>query len=481
MAIFSRQAGPGPCNLQANMIRIFRHYISGIYLFLLLLEQAVFSASFYLGGLLQGYSWHGEFVVNEDVRLPSLIFCLVMLVSFTGVGLYQRAHDMGKVALMLRIFLSFLFAAVVMSLPFYFFPTFFPGRGLFVYAFAVAILGILASRYTFLSFADNQALKRRILVLGAGYRGSMIREFEKRRRQIGFQVIGYVRMGDEPLRVEPERMLEVRAKLFDFASAWDIDEIVVAPDDRRGGIAVDEILDCKMAGYEVVDLLTFFEREAGLLRIDSLHPSWLVFSDGFRLSGVSQELKRWFDIAASLSLLFLAWPFMLATTLAILIESGWGAPVLYRQVRVGMNGRLFKVVKFRSMRTDAEKDGKPQWARANDDRVTRVGAFIRKVRIDELPQLFNVFNGEMSFVGPRPERPEFVEMFEKTIPYYTERHRVKPGITGWAQLCYPYGSSYQDTIEKLQYDLYYVKNYSIFLDLLIILQTIEVVLWGKGQ
>lgn len=462
------------------MIRIFRHYISGIYLFLFLLELGVFSASFYLGGLLQGYSWHGQFAVEVEVWRSSLVFCVVMLISFTAVGLYQRAHAMGELATFMRIFLSFLFAAAVMSLPFYFFPGIFPGRGLFAYALAVAIVCILMSRLFFFNFVDNQALKRRILVLGAGYRGGMIHAFEKSGKQLGFTVIGYVRMGDEPLRIEAERMLEVQPKLHDFVRVQDVDEIVVAPDDRRGGIAVDDILDCKMAGYEVVDLLTFFEREAGLLRVDSLHPSWLVFSDGFRLSGISQALKRWFDVAASLVMLVLAWPIMLVAALAIIMESGWGAPVLYRQVRVGKDGQLFKVVKFRSMRTDAEKDGKPQWAKANDDRVTRVGAFIRKVRIDELPQLLNVIRGEMSFVGPRPERPEFVEMFEKTIPYYRERHRVKPGITGWAQLCYPYGSSYQDTIEKLQYDLYYVKNYSIFLDVLIILQTIEVVLWGRG-
>jgi sugar transferase (PEP-CTERM system associated) len=462
------------------MIRIFRHYISGIYLSLFLAEMGVFSAAFYLGGLLQGYSWYGEFVVTDGIGGASLVFCLVMLVSSTGMGLYQRAHDIGDVALVLRILASFLLGAAIMSVPFYFFPRLFPARGLFAYALAVALAGIFVSRFFFLKFADNQALRRRILVLGAGYRGNMIREFEKRSAQLGFRVIGYVRMGDEPIRVEPERMLEMRTSLFDFVGSEDIDEIVVAPDDRRGGIAVDEILDCKMGGYEVVDLLTFFEREAGLLRVDSLHPSWLVFSDGFRLAGAQQVAKRWFDVAASLVLLAAAWPVMLLTALAILVESGRGAPVLYRQVRVGLNGRLFQVIKFRSMRTDAEKDGKPQWAKANDDRITRVGKFIRKVRIDELPQVLNVLKGEMSLVGPRPERPEFVEKFAETIPYYSERHRVKPGITGWAQLCYQYGSSYQDTIEKLQYDLYYVKNYSIFLDFLIMLQTIEVVLWGKG-
>ena len=444
------------------------------------MELCVFSASFYFGDLLRDFNRNLMFFISDGIWIPSFVYSVAMLLSATGMGLYQRAHDISDMALLLRIAASFLLGWLIISLLFYVFPQLFPWRRIIVYALSVSLAGILASRFLFFKFVDKQTLKRRILVLGAGYRGNMIREFEKRNIQKPFRVIGYVRMGDEPIRIEPEQVLEVRTSLFEFVNVNDIDEIVIAPDDRRGGIKVDEILDCKMAGFEVLDLLCFFEREAGMLRVDSLQPSWLVFSDGFRLAGVAQVFKRWFDIMASLALLIISWPFILLTAIAIVLESGWSAPVLYRQVRVGKNGKLFKVIKFRSMRTDAEKDGKAQWARANDDRITRVGKFIRKVRIDELPQLFNVLKGEMSFVGPRPERPEFVEKFAETIPYYSERHRVKPGITGWAQLCYCYGSSYQDTIEKLQYDLYYIKNYSIFLDLLIIMQTIEVVLWGRG-
>ena len=462
------------------MIRIFRHYISGIYLILFLMELCVFNTAFYLGDLLRDFGLGLMFYTSKGIWLPSIVFAIVMLLSATGMGLYQRVHAIGDAALLLRILASLLVGWFALTLLFYIFPHLYEWRRIIAYALGVSLVGIMASRFLFFKYADKQSLKRRILVLGAGYRGNMICEFETRSSHCAFRVIGYVRMGDEPIRVDPEHIFEVRTSLFEFVSTADIDEIVVAPDDRRGGIKVDEILDCKMAGYEVLDLLTFFEREAGLLRVDSLQPSWLVFSDGFRLAGVAQVIKRWFDVLASIFLLLIAWPFFLLTSMAILIESGWGAPVLYRQVRVGLHGKPFKVVKFRSMRTDAEKDGRPQWARANDDRITRVGRFIRKVRIDELPQLFNVLKGEMSFVGPRPERPEFVEKFAETIPYYAERHRVKPGITGWAQLCYCYGSSYQDTIEKLQYDLYYIKNYSIFLDLLIMLQTIEVVIWGRG-
>jgi sugar transferase (PEP-CTERM system associated) len=462
------------------MIRIFRHYISRTYLVVFLVELCVFASAFYLGDLLRDFNRNQIFFISDGIWLPSLVFCAVMLLSTTGVGLYQRARDIGDAALLLRIFAGFLLGWAVLSLLFFLFPQLFAWRRIISYALAVSMVGILASRFLFFKYADRQLLKRRVLVLGAGYRADMIREFEGRSPQGAFRVVGFIRMGGEPVRVEPDRLLEAPASLLELAGDEDVDEIVVAPDDRRGGIKIDDILDCKIAGYAVVDLLSFFEREAGLLRVDILSPGWLVFSDGFRLVGVAQVFKRGFDILASLALLATAWPVMVLAGLAIAAESGRGAPVLYRQVRVGLHGRPFEVVKFRSMRTDAEKDGKAQWARANDDRVTRVGRFIRKVRIDELPQLWNVLKGEMSFVGPRPERPEFVEKFAQTIPYYAERHRVKPGITGWAQLCYSYGSSYQDTIEKLQYDLYYVKNYSIFLDLLILLQTIEVVLWGKG-
>jgi sugar transferase (PEP-CTERM system associated) len=242
---------------------------------------------------------------------------------------------------------------------------------------------------------------------------------------------------------------------------------------------MSELLECKLAGVKVVDLHTFFERETGAVPLEYLDSSWLIFSDGFRRGLVSAWSKRVVDIAFSLILLLLLWPVLLITALAIMIDDGWGKPVVYRQQRVGEAGSPFSLAKFRSMRVDAEKDG-PVWAGQNDHRVTRVGAVIRKFRVDELPQLFNVLRGDMSFVGPRPERPEFVRDLDASIIYYRERHTVKPGITGWAQLCYPYGASERDSREKLKFDLYYVKNRGLFFDLFILLQTVEVVLFGKG-
>ncbi len=258
----------------------------------------------------------------------------------------------------------------------------------------------------------------------------------------------------------------------------DIEEIVVAVDERRGGTPVDALLECKLQGVAVSGYSAFWERETGKMDLDALYPSWLIFSDGFVGSWIQTAIKRFFDVVVSLLLLFFSFPVLVLTAILIALESR--GPVFYRQERVGLNGKTFMLVKFRSMRTDAEQDGVPRWADVDDDRVTRVGSFIRKTRIDEIPQVFNVLKGEMSFVGPRPERPFFVEELRQVIPYYFERHRVKPGISGWAQLNYRYGASIEDAKEKFQYDLYYIKNYSLFLDLIVLIQTIRVVLWPVG-
>jgi sugar transferase (PEP-CTERM system associated) len=250
-------------------------------------------------------------------------------------------------------------------------------------------------------------------------------------------------------------------------------------DDRRRGFPIRELLDCRLAGIDVTELVSFLERETGRVRVDVLNPSWMIFGRGFRRDPLRLFSSRVTDLCVSLSVLLVSFPAMLLTILAIKIEDGWRAPALYSQVRVGLGGRPFKVLKFRSMRQDAESSG-AVWAQRRDPRVTRVGAIIRKLRIDELPQVINVLRGHMSFVGPRPERPEFVQDLSEKIPYYVQRHCVKPGITGWAQLCYPYGSSEQDALEKLQYDLYYIKNNSLLFDLAILVQTAEVVLLGKG-
>jgi sugar transferase (PEP-CTERM system associated) len=229
----------------------------------------------------------------------------------------------------------------------------------------------------------------------------------------------------------------------------------------------------------ITDYSTFWERETGKVDLDTLHPSWMIFSDGFVGGPTQAAIKRAFDILSGAIILILTLPIACLTAIAVRLESPGG--VFYRQERIGLNGRPFMLLKFRSMRADAEKDGVPKWAQVNDERITRIGSFIRKVRIDEIPQVVNVLKGDMSFIGPRPERPFFVEELRQVIPYYAERHRVKPGISGWAQLNYPYGASIEDAKEKFQYDLYYIKNYSLFLDLIVLIQTVRVIVWPRAH
>ncbi|WJW74478.1 TIGR03013 family PEP-CTERM/XrtA system glycosyltransferase [Thiohalobacter sp. IOR34] len=460
-------------------IRIFRHYIPTAFLLLGLLEGVVFVLAFYAG--VEVRFWNADPATIEKVQplLPkALVYALALLLSMAGMGLYERRTRDGFEGILLRVIASLALSLIPLALIFYIAPSFYLGRGALAISYSLALIGSVLLRVMFMRLGDQEALKKRVLILGTGERAAMIRRYRRSSDLRGIRVVGYVRMGDKDV-VEPERILELDQPLSEYVTEHDIDELVVAVDDRRRALPVQELLDCKMNGKDVIDLLTFFEREMGKIKLDILDPSWLYLSDGFRQGATRTYVKRGFDILMSLLMLPFMLPLMGLVAIAILVESGGQGPVLYRQVRVGAHGRPFRIIKFRSMRVDAEKDG-ARWAEQNDDRVTRVGAVIRKVRLDELPQLFNVLKGEMSFVGPRPERPEFVEQLAKSIPYFEERHRVKPGLTGWAQISYQYGSSEEDAFEKQQYDLYYVKNYSLLLDLLILLETVEVVLLGKG-
>ena len=344
-----------------------------------------------------------------------------------------------------------------------------------------SLAGILILRAVFFHFAGVESRKHRVLVLGTGVNAARIASMEENSpHQLGFTVVRYVRLEEGHSIISDDRQTELTGSLLDLVFELEINEIVIAVDDRRKGLPVDDILDCKMSGIVIFDLLTFFEKETSRVNIDLLHPSWIYYSPGFNVGVIGQNGKRLLDISVSALMIMMLSPFFVIITLLSLIGSLGRHPVFYHQSRVGQNGRTFRVHKFRSMKPDAESDGVARWATSNDTRVTMLGNFIRKTRLDELPQLFNVLKGDMTLVGPRPERPEFVLELEKQIPYYRERHRVKPGVTGWAQLRYQYGSSLEDSKQKLQYDLYYVKNANIFLDLVILLETVEVVLMGKG-
>jgi sugar transferase (PEP-CTERM system associated) len=411
---------------------------------------------------------------------PELAFAAMMMVAMLSMGLYSRQQRARLTGVLLRVLAALTGGSAGFGLIAYLHPEWSMDRRVFLLAGPIAFLMIAVIRYVVDRYVDEQIFKRRVLVYGAGRRAMSISQLRRRTDQRGFVICGYVETEGDRVDVAQERLVQPDESLLRYCREHDIDEIVIAMDDRRRAFPVHELLECRLVGIEITELVDFLERETGKVRLDVLNPSWIIFAKGFRRTPLRLMTERALDLGASVAILALTWPFMLLVAVAIKLEDGFGAPVLYGQTRVGLEGRHFRVLKFRSMRVDAEKAGKAVWAVKQDPRVTRVGGFIRKTRLDELPQLFNVLRGDMSFVGPRPERPEFVTQLEQRIPYYRERHAVKPGITGWAQLCYPYGSSEQDAAEKLQYDLYYVKNHNLLFDLMILIQTAEVVLWGKG-
>ena len=460
------------------MIKVFHHHLSKVFLVLFFIEYSIFFAAMYFGSrvrFLDSGSWYS----NKHLVLASLLFASILSLCLAAIGLYRRSLGRNDYELFARATVAFSISTFLVVAVYYILPTFMIGRSVLAYALVFAFLGMLICRFIFKKVVKKNVLKKNILVVGCGNNAKKILQNNKGYIHKGFQVVGCFASQNEEIVVDKNKIFNPKLKLIDIVNQCNIDEIVIALDDRRVGMPIDDLLECKIAGTKIVDLLSFYERENAYVDLNNLQPSWMVFSDGFIKGGMVTTVKRLFDFVASFCLLMLTFPIMLLTAAAISLESGFKAPIFYRQKRVGENNQSFNVLKFRSMRPDAEKQG-IQFAKTNDDRITRVGNFIRKYRIDELPQIFNVFSGEMSFVGPRPERPEFVEGFNRSIPFYKERHCIKPGITGWAQLCYPYGENEHDAIQKLQYDLYYVKNYSLFLDLTIIIHTVEVVLWGKG-
>jgi sugar transferase (PEP-CTERM system associated) len=461
-------------------IRIFQHYWQLPLALLATIEFLVFL-----------FSPYAALLLNIDVMLPgadvhpliarAALFGGVMFVTMTAMGLYNARQRSRLLGVITRLAASIFAGVLTMAVCYYLFPNMQIGRSALLLTALIAFGITVLVRVVFNRFADDDLFKRRVLVYGAGRRAGSIVQLRRRADRRGFVIVGYVPAdGDDSQGITEGNKLATDIELRKLCELHRVDEIVVAMDDRRRQFPMDQLLECRLEGLEITELVSFLERETGKVRLDVLNPSWIIFSEGFRQGRIHGSFERAFDVAASLVLLLITFPVMLLTTFAIRIEDGRKASLFYRQTRVGQYGRTFELLKFRSMCENAEAEGKPVWAVKNDSRVTRVGSFIRKSRIDELPQILNVLKGEMSFVGPRPERPQFVAQLNESIPYYRERHTIKPGITGWAQLCYPYGSSEQDAVEKLQYDLFYVKNHSLLFYLAILVQTVEVILWGKG-
>jgi len=415
----------------------------------------------------------------DKVAFYAVTFALTMTAINAWLGFYQRVHCRTRTETQARAVLSLYLAIPLAYVAFSMVSVAEVDRGFMLLSGLSALFATLVHRVYSAHHRTGSLMSHRVLVFGVGdeaeHVSRVLRESDPDIQIVGF----YPCPSDAEPAVPPREILPREVSLLDTAHSLKVHEIIVAVRERRGeALPLRELLDCKLSGVKVLDLPTYFERALGQIRLDSLRVGWLIFGDGFRQNWRRAAVKRLFDIIVASVLLLLALPIMLITAVMVLVEDGF--PIFYRQERVGLGGRLFKVVKFRSMRNDAESDGTPRWATANDDRVTRVGRFIRKVRIDELPQLYSVLTGDMSLVGPRPERPYFVDKLTRDIPFYAVRHSMKPGITGWAQVRYHYGSTVDDSIQKTQYDLYYVKNHTLFLDIVVLFQTVGVVLSGKG-
>jgi sugar transferase (PEP-CTERM system associated) len=459
------------------VIKVFSHWIHWK-----TISRITIGVLFCIAGLLLALHWLGH---EQQVGFASLVYLFILvLLMFTlnaWLGFYQktlgrsmtRNHSRAVVTLYISAPLPIVYGALAMPTASVANPEFYLLSGL------AALLGTLAHLVYKILNRTESLMAPRVLIFGAGLDAQFVGQVLKKSNP-DIEIVGFYPGPTEAEICIPGGLVLPRSKtLSETARALSVRQIIIAVHERRGGVLpLRELLDCKLSGVTVLDLSSYFERTLGQIRLNSLRVGWLIFSDGFRQGWGRRLTKRLFDIVSASILLLLAFPVMGITMLMILLEDGF--PLFYQQERVGLNGRIFKVIKFRSMRTDAESDGKPRWATADDDRTTRVGRFIRKLRIDELPQLYSVLIGDMSLVGPRPERPYFVDQLTNSIPFYAVRHSVQPGVTGWAQVKYHYGASVEDSIQKLQYDLYYVKNHTLFLDLVIMLETVGVVLTGKG-
>jgi sugar transferase (PEP-CTERM system associated) len=457
-------------------MKLFGHHV---YLPILLLVALEFGVAWLAFGITVAILRVSDvaFVEAGPHWLWGVCFSAAVTIGMTAVGLYhpkQRLRIEGTIA---RIVVGSGIAMVILALAQFVFSV---GLGRLVWALSLGMAFVLLAfaRVMLWRWIDHDMFRRRILVYGAGSRAASMLKLRRASDRRGFNIVAFVPAPGDTALMEDPRVASITGSLRDYALGHHVDEIVVAMDDRRLGFPVGDLLQCKFEGIAVVDLLSFLERETGRVKVDLVNPGWLIFSEGFEARLGLRVATRMLDFLTAGVLAALTAPIMLVVAAAILIETG--RPILYRQRRVGWMGEVFTLYKFRSMIKNAEASGVPQWAGHQDDRVTRVGGILRKLRLDELPQLLNVLRGDMSIVGPRPERPEFVERLSVEIPYYHERHSVKPGITGWAQLSYPYGASDHDAMEKLQYDLYYIKHKSLIFDLMVLLQTAEVILWGKG-
>jgi sugar transferase (PEP-CTERM system associated) len=459
------------------MLNLLQKNIPGITLLQLMLDALCAAAAVVLALRFRGYGYVTHPLMSE--LAPACIFAVTTVCLNGAFGLYRRDRKLAFRQQVARMF----FAAAVGAPPAYLIASLLSGHSLWDtlgIAILVAFACLLFVRNIVLPPLARTLLPHRVLILGTGADARVIEASLASLESPGVTIAGFFKLDKvAEVAVSPKRIVPRDESLGQAVAHLRVREIIVAVREQRGGVLpLDELLECRLNGIQVTDIARFFEDVHGRVSIASLKPSWLIYGNGFRQGWGRSLIKRTFDVVAASLLLLLMLPVMSVVALMIAFETGF--PVLYRQERVGQKGKPFTMIKFRSMSTGAERSGQAEWAAVNDSRVTRVGRFVRQARLDELPQLINVLKGDMSLVGPRPERPAFVSMLSEQIPFYGVRHSVKPGITGWAQVRYSYGANIEQSMKKLEYDLYYVKNHTIFLDLLILLETVRVVLLGEG-
>jgi sugar transferase (PEP-CTERM system associated) len=418
--------------------------------------------------------------------LKILLITVVCQISLYYNDLYEIKLTQNVRELGLRLIQALGFAAIVLAIIYIFVPKAVVGTSTFLISVGIIIIIIVSWRFCYAMVLERGLFNQRIILLGSADLIGNIKQEINERKDCGYVIVAEVpdakrkHKPDNPGPKNPQNIIGHKYEgLADLASAYSIEKIVVALEEKRNNFPTRELLKCRVNGIEVVDGNSFYEMLTGKLVVKAINPSWLIFSEGFRKSRTRLVMKRLADLLLASIMLIISLP--LIAVIALLIKLDSKGPVIFSQERVGQDGKIYRVHKFRSMVEDAEKMSGPVWAQADDKRITRVGKIIRKLRMDELPQLWNILKGEMSFVGPRPEREHFVKELAELIPYYRERHTVKPGLSGWAQVSYRYGASVDDAVEKLNYDLFYIKNMSFFMDLMIVLRTIKIVLFRKGS
>jgi sugar transferase (PEP-CTERM system associated) len=449
-------------------------------LVLVVAETGLIVAAVWLAAYVRFGGWVWEVMADENGMAKSVLIAAVCQMCLYYADLYDFRRIADRRELIVRIIQALGGASFVLAAVYYWFPATMIGRGVFFMAAGFVTVFVSGWRIAFEWLSNRVGPRQRLLLVGTGTAAIKLeQELLDRRQALGVEIVGFVDADPESPARRPGEGVHVIGRIEDIPAivkSRGIDRVVVSLADARGKLPMEKLLEMKLQGVAFDHLASVYEEFTGKIAVENLRPSWLIFSSGFHDTRARRAAKRAIDLMASVLGLIVAAPIMLIVALLVRVTSS--GPVLFRQTRVGRMGRHFTLYKFRSMRADAEAATGPVWAQPGDARVTRLGGFLRKSRLDELPQLWNVLRGEMSLVGPRPERPEFVEQLTKEIPFYGQRHTVRPGVTGWAQVRYKYGATMEDALEKLQYELYYIKNMSLALDIVIMFHTVKTMLSG---